>query len=92
MRRTLLIVTLFALFLMFGFSATALAFVEISPFHAGQTFFPVQNSLDHALEIFYLDPTSKSNYEMDLLEKRISDLQNVAGQPEEIQRNKHRSC
>ena len=52
MRKTLLIVTLFALFLMFGFSATALAFVEISPFHAGQTFFPVQNSLDHAHKYF----------------------------------------
>jgi hypothetical protein len=84
MRRTLLIFTLFALFLIFGFSATALAFVEISPFHPGQMFFPVQNSLDHVLVIFYLDHTSKSNYEMDILEKRISDLNNAAGQSEEI--------
>ena len=86
MRKTLIIAILFLLLLLFGSSAMVLAFVRIAPFHAEQALFPIQENLEHALLVFYFDPTSKASYELDLLEKRIQDMEQVEGQVEEIPR------
>jgi hypothetical protein len=74
MRRNILIVTLSILFVLFGMSTIVLAFVEFAPINAEQKLFPIQEKLEHSLLVFYTSPTSKSAYELRLLEKRVDDL------------------
>jgi hypothetical protein len=86
MRKTLLVFTLIILFVMSGTSAAVLAFVEIAPFAPEEKLFPIQDELEHALIVFYPHPTSKSWYELKILDKRVMDLEETAGQSEEVSR------
>ncbi len=86
MKKTLLILTLVILFILSGTSAAVIAFVEIAPIYPEETLFPLQNNLEHALLVFYRNSTSKSWYEIKILDKRVNDLENIAGMPEEVQR------
>jgi len=83
MKRTLLIISLIIAFVLSGSSAAIIAFAEIAPFHPESDFFSFQVSVEHALMFLYQEPTSRSWYELKLLEKRVDDLAAVAGLPEE---------
>ncbi|MBE0685086.1 MAG: hypothetical protein IH585_03720 [Anaerolineaceae bacterium] len=86
MRKTLLILTLIILFIISGTSAAVIAFVEIAPIYPEGKLFQLQDRLEHAFLVFYSNPTSKSWYEMKILDKRVKDLENITGKPEEVQR------
>lgn len=86
MRKTLLIITLILLFLISGTSAALITFAELAPVHPEQSLFAFQNSLEHALLFLYRDPVSKSWYELKILDKRVNDLEAVAGTVNEIDR------
>ncbi|OJX38190.1 MAG: hypothetical protein BGO78_09205 [Chloroflexi bacterium 44-23] len=85
MRKTLLILTLIVLFIMSGISAAVFAFVEIAPIHPEGKLFQMQDHLEHAMLVFYINPTSKSWYELKILDKRVKGLDNIAGKQEEAQ-------
>jgi hypothetical protein len=69
-----------------GSSASVIAFAEIAPIYPEGKLFQLQDNLEHAMLVFYTNSTSKSWYEMKILDKRVKDLENIAGNPEEIQR------
>jgi len=86
MKKTLLILTLIVQFLLSGSSAALIAFAEIAPINPEGKLFQLQDHLEHAFLVFYSDPTSKAWYEMKILDKRVKDLETIAGQPGEVQR------
>ena len=86
MKKTLLILTLVILFILSGTSAAVIAFVEIAPIYPEEKLFPLQNNLEHALLVFYRNSSSKSWYEIKILDKRVNDLESIAGMPEKVQR------
>ncbi len=86
MKRILIAITIIILVTLSATSAAVLAFVDIAPIHAEGKLFPYQDKLEHALLAFYPSPSAATGYELKLLEKRITDLQNVSGTIEEIPR------
>ena len=85
-RKTLIVITLIILFVMSGTSAVVLALVEIAPVYPEEKLFPIQDKLEHALLIFYPDTTSKSWYELKILDKRVKDLEKTEDLSEEVAR------
>jgi hypothetical protein len=86
MKRTLLIITLIIVFILSGSSAAVIAFVEIAPIYPEGKLFQLQDYLEHVMLVLYNNPSSKSWYEIKILDKRVNDLENIAGKPEEVQR------
>lgn len=86
MKRILIAITIIILVTLSASSAAVLAFIEIAPIHAEGRLFPIQNKLEHSLLFFYPSATDKVGYELKLMEKRVRDMSNVYGAPEEIPR------
>ncbi len=83
MRRVLLITP----FLFIGVICLGIIFATwvsaSAHFHPGQVFFPLQESAEDLRIRSIPDPTNQANYALDLLERRIADLSELADTPTE---------
>ena len=61
-----------------------LALAVMAPFRPGNIFFPLQNFAEQKVFVIYPDPINRSNYALDLLERRITDLNDRAGTKYEL--------
>ncbi len=85
MKRLLLILSLAGLFLLTGTSAAVVGLAEFAPFHPGQALFPIQSIAEHVLLGMNFDPVNLAVHGMDLLEKRMKNLEEAQGQSVEIE-------
>ena len=61
-----------------------LALAVMAPFRPGNFFFPLQDFAEQKVFIIYPDPINRSNYALDLMERRIIDLNDRAGSKFEL--------
>src|SRR4030042_1293978 len=63
---------------------SGIAMAVMAPFRPGNILFPIQNFSEQQVLIIYSDPINRSNYTLDLLERRINDLSTNTGTNHEL--------
>ena len=74
MRSFLIKSSLLTGFIVLFLITSGIAMAVIAPFQPGNILFPLQYFVEQKAMVIHTDPISKSNYSMDLLERRINDL------------------
>ncbi len=83
MRRFFILSTLFLMVLAALGIAGGVALAAAAPFHAGQMLYPVQRLAEQSHAALQENVTAEALYQMNLLERRVTDLALVTGTPHE---------
>ncbi|RMF46090.1 MAG: hypothetical protein D6755_07095, partial [Anaerolineae bacterium] len=83
MRKFFILSTLFVMLLAGMGAASGMALAASAPFHAGQMLYPIQRLAEQGNVMLQGDATAQAQYQVDLLERRVTDLALTVGTADE---------